>query len=152
MKVKAKIIRHRKENLKKCSLRGLEPRPDFQFFTYPIKDVPDFSGSILLTLDAPVLTKEDAGHPLLLIDATWRYADKIAEVHYFDLKDCIKRSLPPGIQTAYPRKQEDCKEPTRGLASIEALYVAFKILGYETEGLLDHYYWKQAFIDKNPQL
>lgn len=149
--VLAQVIRHRKENLKKCSLRGLESDPRFDFFTYPLKEIPPVKGSILLTLNAPILSIEDRGHPLLLIDATWRYAEKIASVHRFDFKDCIPRSLPPGIRTAYPRKQEDCSEPDRGLASIEALYAAFYLLGYKTQGLLDNYHWKNEFLLLNKE-
>lgn len=136
------ILRHRKENLKKCSLRGLEAREDLQFFTYPTSKLPDLSGYILLAVDAPPLSKEDADSGLFLIDGTWRYAETMAKP-YQNLK---KRSLPTTIQTAYPRRQE-IKE---GLASVEALYAAYSILGRETEGLLDHYHWKSQFLDKLP--
>ena len=51
------IIRHRLENLKKCSLRGLENRTDFIFLTYPYYTLPDLQSYIVLTLDAPPLTK-----------------------------------------------------------------------------------------------
>jgi len=40
-------------------------------------------------------------------------------------------------------------DPTNGLASIEALYVAYHILGRPTEGLLDHYRWANEFLDSN---
>ena len=94
------------------------------------------------------LTEQDAGKGLFLIDATWRYAEKmdrfVSEQQRFE-----KRSLPEGWKTAYPRKQEDCPSPEEGLASVEALFAAYAILGYSTEGLLDHYYWKQQFLDIN---
>ena len=50
-----------------------------------------------------------------------------------------------------PRKQTECTDPERGLASVEALFIAYHILGYETEGLLDHYYWKKEFLRLNSQ-
>ena len=57
-----------------------------------------------------------------------------------------KRSLPKCIKTAYPRKQSDCSNPERGLASIEAIYVAHLLLGRNVEGLLGNYYWKKEFL------
>jgi pre-rRNA-processing protein TSR3 len=142
------ILRHRKENLKKCSLRGLEERSDMLFFTYPKDVLPDLSQYILLTLDAPPLTSADAGYGLFLIDATWVYAQKMYKQlktpHRFQM-----RSLPSAYQTAYPRRQEDCSDPTRGLASIEALYLAYRILGRDCSGLLDNYYWQEPFLKKN---
>ena len=51
-------------------------------------------------------------------------------------------SLPLGYKTAYPRRQDE----ERGLASIEALYIAYRVLGWETEGLLDHYHWRDEFL------
>ena len=54
-----------------------------------------------------------------------------------------------GLKTAYPREQGDCVDPEPGLASIEALFIAYRLLGYSTEGLLDYYYWKEKFIKIN---
>ena len=59
------------------------------------------------------------------------------------------RSLPTHLRTAYPRRQDDCFDPSRGLASVEALYAAYSIMGHPTEGLLDHYYWREAFFEYN---
>jgi pre-rRNA-processing protein TSR3 len=142
------ILRHRRENLKKCTLRPLENRPDFRFFTYPYDLLPDLSSYVLLTLDAPPLTAADQDKGIFLIDATWRYAAlmqrQLLKPHLFE-----KRSLPATFQTAYPRRQEDCPQPEQGLASIEALYAAYQLLGRSTEGLLDHFYWKEAFLKQN---
>jgi len=138
------ILRHRRENLKKCSLRGLEPRADFRFFTYPGDPLPDLSGYVLLTLGAPELSEQDAGRGLFLIDGTWRYAAKMAAA--IPKENLELRSLPAALRTAYPRQQNDCPDPERGLASIEALFAAYKILGRDTAGLLDNYYWKDHFL------
>lgn len=140
------IFRHRKENLKKCSLRGLEDREDLQFWTYPLKELPPVEGYLLLALNAPPLTREDKSRGLLLLDGTWRYAAKMQERLALPLE---LRSLPAGCVTAYPRRQEDCQDPLRGLASVEALFVAYSVLGRETAGLLDGYYWKELFLEKN---
>ncbi|HSX04366.1 MAG TPA: hypothetical protein VLG76_06530 [Rhabdochlamydiaceae bacterium] len=142
------ILRHRKENLKKCSLRGLEKREDFHFFTYPILKLPDLSNYLILTMDGPLLSKEDAHKGLFLLDGTWRYASKMLQAHFTE-KSFETRTLPAHFQTAYPRVQNDCPDPHRGLASIEALYIAYTIMGRDTTGLLDHYYWKDSFLEKN---
>lgn len=145
------VLRHCRENLKKCSLRGLESRDDFLFFSYPNDTLPDFSGYVMLTLDAPILDAKDCQKGLFLIDATWRYAEKM--IKSVDSKAKIeKRSLPSIYRTAYPRRQEDCPDPEKGLASIEALYLSYRILGREAESLLEGYYWKGLFFEKNPSL
>ena len=146
--IKTIILRHRRENLKKCSLRGLENRPDMQFFTYPTAKLPDLKGYVLLSLDAPVLTEDDKDFGIFLLDATWRWADKMDQ---FVQQHAIieKRSLPGHFKTAYPRRQLDCPDPDAGLASIEALYIAYHILGRESQNLLDHYHWKDQFLSLN---
>ena len=145
---KTYVLRHRRENLKKCSLRGLEARSDFRFFTYPTAVLPDLSTYILLALDGPPLTIADSAKGLFLLDATWRHAVKMRQ--FVDCQAKMEtRSIPSGFITAYPRRQDDCPNPEEGLASIEALYIAYTILGKNVEGLLDTYYWKEDFLEKN---
>lgn len=141
------IFRHRRENLKKCSLEPIKHRADLLFFTYPREELPPLPGYCLLTLGAPLLKPSDSARGLLLIDATWRYAKRI-EKQLLNRGPWLKRSLPP-IATSYPRKQLDCIDPNRGLASVEALYVAYTLLGRKTNGLLDHYRWKDDFLLRN---
>jgi pre-rRNA-processing protein TSR3 len=145
------ILRHRRENLKKCSLRGLETRRDMQFFTYPKHTLPPLDGYILLSLDAPELTYEDRDFGLFLIDGTWKRSktmyDTLTKPHLFQ-----KRSLPMHIKTAYPRRQLDCEDPDRGLASIEALFTAYFLMQKDLQGLLDHYHWKEQFLLQNSAL
>jgi pre-rRNA-processing protein TSR3 len=139
------ILRHKKENLKKCSLRGLESRDDFRFFTYPKNPLPDLKGYILLTPDSPLLSHEDTQAGLLLVDGTWRYAETMVRQIP---ASCLQRSIPTSFKTAYPRRQEiDC-----GLASIEALFIALHLMKRPTAGLLDHYHWKEKFLDINANL
>lgn len=142
------VWRHRKENLKKCSLRGLESRADFRFFSYPDQVLPDLSNYVLLTIDAPPLEKEDAQKGLVIIDGTWRYAEKM--VHRIDeIPGLERRSIPLHYRTAYPRHQTDCPFPERGLASLEAIFIAYYILGRDTSNLLNNYYWKEQFCKTN---
>lgn len=142
------VWRHRRENLKKCSLRGLESRPDFQFFSYPNVPLPDLTNYILLAIDGEPLTEKDHSHGLLILDATWRHAEAMLGI-VNQTPGLIRRKIPDHFRTAYPRRQEDCVDPERGLASVEAVYLAYHLMGRDTTGLLDRYYWKEAFLEKN---
>lgn len=145
---KTVVLRHKRENLKKCSLRGLEQRSDFQFLTYPIEPLPVLSDYILLTLNAPVLSKEDACRGVFILDGTWRYAEKMLRFATAS-QPFILRTLPNSLKTAYPRRQDDCPDPSKGLASIEAIYAAYFFLGRSTEGLLNNYHWGDQFLKEN---
>ena len=147
------IIRHVRENLKKCSLSGLEGRSDFLFFTYPAcaqgkERLPDLAGYLLLDVAGEPLTPQDRGSGLILLDATWRLAVKMQH-NIPELKTLPRRSIPEGFRTAYPRRQDDCPDPEAGLASIEALYIACWAAGRSLDGLLDMYYWREQFLSKN---
>ena len=137
------VIRHPRERASKCSLQPLRNRPDLRFF----KAHPDFrfdaTGYVLLTFDAPVLSAEDSGCPLLLLDSTWRLLPS--------LQACltgspVPRSLPARLHTAYPRISKISTDPARGLASVEALYAARLLQGRPTDGLLDSYHWRVPFL------
>jgi pre-rRNA-processing protein TSR3 len=137
------IWRHRKENLKKCSLRGLEIRADLTFLTYPTDPLPILNGYVILSMDGEPLSEADRDRGLLLIDGTWRYAEKMERA----IKQPFEtRSLPTGYRTAYPRRQDDCADPERGLASVEALYLAYLLMGRDPAGILDHYHWRETFL------
>lgn len=138
------ILRHRKENLAKCSLRGLESREDLRFFTYPKDSLPPLENCIMLSMDqGPLLSRADHDLSLLLIDGTWRYAEVMSRSIPPHIQ---KRRLPPHFRTAYPRRQTHCPDPSRGLSSVEALYVSYALMGRDPKGLLDHYHWKEAFL------
>ncbi|MCB1114259.1 MAG: hypothetical protein KDK62_05835 [Chlamydiia bacterium] len=143
---KTVILRHRRENLKKCSLRGLESREDFQFISYPLTTLPDLTGYIHFTLDAPPLTAADSDKGFFFVDATWRLAGQMEKFVESQKIPLIPRSLPAHYRTAYPRKQTGCLDPDRGLATVEAVYLAYLLSERDTDGLLDFYYWKEAFL------
>lgn len=141
------IIRHPKERLSKCSLQPLVGRTDCTFLKASLGLEWDASGQVLLALDAPVLTANDlTDKGLLLLDATWKLLPK--------LEACvvgkpIRRSLPAGFKTAYPRVSKISEDPVPGLASVEALYIAKFLLGENDETLLKDYYWKERFLEIN---
>ena len=63
------------------------------------------------------------------------------------------QEVPPrslhGYRTAYPRVSKLGTDPDNGLASVEALYLAYHLLGRPTAGLLDHYRWAVEFLRLN---
>lgn len=146
------ILRHRRENLKKCSLRGLESRPDMRFLSYPQDPLPLLPNYIMLSFDGPLLSHDDCHRGLFILDATWRYAEVMGRYIDRQLPHIEKRSLPSFLKTAYPRRQDDCADPQRGLASVEALYAAYFLMGRNLDGLLDFYYWQEQFVLLNPSV
>jgi pre-rRNA-processing protein TSR3 len=138
------IIRHRKENPRKCTVLPLRGRPGIVLLGYPVNDMPDLSGYIRLAADGPELSAADAGAGLLVLDGSWRWAAAMTR----DFQQVPPRSL-RGYKTAYPRVSKLGADPDNGLASVEALYIACHVLGRSTEGLLDHYRWRTEFLELN---
>ncbi len=138
------IVVHPRERRAKCTVEPLRGRSDFAFFTFPQPVTTDLTNYVQLVIGGPLLSSEDCGSGLLLLDATWRLAGRMGPF----FSHVPVRSLPP-VRTAYPRKSSVYEDPAAGLATIEALYLALRILGRSVDGLLDHYHWKDQFLDLN---
>ena len=137
------VIRHPRENRKKCSLRHLCGRADFRFFNARDGFTFDATGYTLLEIGAPTISPADACRPLLMLDSTWFLLPKIRG------KICgnfVPRGLPDGIKTAYPRVSKMTANPDGGLASIEALYAAFYLMGTPRPELLEGYIFAEEFL------
>jgi pre-rRNA-processing protein TSR3 len=138
------IVRHTHENPRKCSVFPLRGRPDLLFLNYPVAQRPSLEGYVRLAAEGPPLSSADAGAGLLLLDGSWRWAGSMTR----DFLDVPPRSL-SGYRTAYPRSSKLGTDPDNGLASVEALFLAYHLLGRPTEGLLDHYHWATEFLALN---
>jgi pre-rRNA-processing protein TSR3 len=138
------IVRHPRENPRKCSVLPLRGRPDLIFLPFPVRELPDLTGYVRLAAEGPELSVADGAAGVLLLDGSWRRAAAMTRV----FADISPRSL-HGWQTAYPRVSKLGTDPDNGLASVEALYIAHHILGRPTEGLLDHYRWGAEFLEIN---
>ena len=145
LSIETVVIRHKKENFKKCSLTPLEGRSEMSFFLSTNLEY-NADQHIVLAVDAPLLSEKDEG-TLLILDATWKL---LPQLHSCLTGTPIYRSLPKEIKTAYPRKSPDGSDPSNGLASVEALYIARLLMGDQDESLLDEYYWKEAFLSQLP--
>jgi pre-rRNA-processing protein TSR3 len=62
--------------------------------------------------------------------------------------DVEPRSLPSAV-TVYRRVSRVFPDPTEGLASIEALIVAFSVLDADPAPLIARYVWGTDFVHRN---
>jgi pre-rRNA-processing protein TSR3 len=138
------IIRNPRENPRKCSILPLKGRPGLVFVEYPVKRPLALDGYVRLCADGPELSVDDRDRGLLLLDGSWRWAAVMDR----DFLEAPPRSL-HGYRTAYPRRSKQGTDPGNGLASVEALFLAHRILGRPTAGLLDHYRWADQFLQLN---
>ena len=138
------VVRHSRESPRKCSILPLRHRSDLRFCQYPVKERSPLEGYVRLSAEGPELSTSDADRGLLLLDGSWRWAAAMTR----DFQDVPPRSL-HAYRTAYPRVSKQGTDPDNGLASVEALYLAYRILGRPTAGLLDHYRWAEEFLIVN---
>jgi len=148
MPICATILRHPDENLAKCTLEPLHGRPELEFVEAAPGLQLDGKGMILLEVGAPVLSAADEGRKLLLLDGNWKHVEFLRS-HVVGTP--IARSL-PAIETAYPRRNRDGLDPPVGLASVEALYLALKILGHDDPTILANYHWREEFLGRVAEL
>lgn len=144
------ILRDPKESPKKCSLVPLRGTPGVEFVSYASDMEPlDGGGRVLLDPEGEVIGPADRGRPLLVLDSSWRRLPKLrAKV----TGEVLARRLPP-LATAYPRRSKDFEDPAEGLASVEALYAALRLLGSDdVDHLLDAYRWKGEFLAANREV
>lgn len=140
----AAIVRHYKERKSKCSVQPLVEDDRFAFVKFVPELQVEATGFTLLAVDAPALSPDDAGRPLLILDSTWRYLPAMERAI---LGNPPARSLPRELETAYARTSKIEDDPDGGLASIEALYAALRILGHRDDALLDDYFWRDPFLE-----
>jgi pre-rRNA-processing protein TSR3 len=142
------IYRDPRESRRKCSLTPLRDREDLCFVHYKRGRRLDAGKRILLHPEGDELSRADRGADLLLIDCSWRHLPALLASVDGEL---TPRRLPP-LESAYPRKSKVFEDPASGLASVEALYAAVRILDEPRIGLLDGYHWRPDFLALNPGL
>ncbi len=101
-------------------------------------------GYVRLGFGGPALSTDDATHGLLVLDGTWRLVDPMEQA----FADVPVRSLPE-LQTAYPRTSKLFEDPDGGLATIEAIYAAYRLMGRDADSLLAEYRWANEFVSLN---
>ncbi len=145
-KMKKIVIRHPRENIKKCSLRHLHGRADFEFYKAAKDFTFDASGCTLLEMGAKQISPADAARPIVLLDSTWKLLPSLRARIFGNFEP---RSLPDGILTAYPRVSKLFDDPLGGLATVEALYAALRFAGEDDPSILDGYHFAEKFLSMN---
>ena len=139
------ILRDPHESLAKCSLTPLRGLPGVRFVDYHGRRRLAAGERVLLHPDGEELSPADRGRDLLLIDCSWRRVERCLRTVDGVLHP---RRLPPFV-TAYPRRSKTFPDPERGLASVEALYLAALLLGAPRPDFLREYRWREAFLAAN---
>jgi pre-rRNA-processing protein TSR3 len=142
------IVRDPRESTKKCSLTPLRGAASLRFVGYDAERRVDAGVRTWLHPEGDLLTRDDAGRGLLLIDCAWR---RVAQLRRTIDGELVPRRL-PALRTAYPRVSREFQDPEAGLASVEALYAALALLGEPRPELLVGYRWAREFFELNPEL
>ena len=141
------IVVHPRERRSKCTVEPLRGRDGFRFWTFPEIGPESLAGYVRLGLGGTELSPADRHRGLLVLDGTWRLTERMAPAF---------AALPVASlgawRTAYPRTSKLFEDPAAGLATIEALFAAFRQMGRDTSGLLDAYRWRTEFLALNAQL
>lgn len=138
------VVVHPTERRSKCSVHPLRGRDGFAFWTYPARGEEPLEGYVRLGFGGPQIGPDDRARGLLVLDGTWRRVERMER----DYADVPVRSLPE-LVTAYPRVSKTYDDPAGGLATIEAIYAAWRLMGRDTAGLLDEYRWAEEFLERN---
>ena len=140
------------ETANKCTIAPLSYRSDFHLFR--VKGAGAFGpfrSSILLHHEGECLTRirksfgEVQG--IASIDCVWRRLDVLISRVAGKLPTLAR--IPDGFVTAYPRHSARNTDPTAGLATIEAIFVASAMLGNWDATLFSEYYFGRKFLELN---
>jgi pre-rRNA-processing protein TSR3 len=139
------ILRDPREAPAKCSLTPLRGLAGVRFARYDPARRLDAGERVLLHADGDELGPADRGRDLLLIDCAWRRVPSLLRT----VDGVLRPRRIAGFTSAYPRRSKTHPDPARGLASIEALFVATLVLGEPRPELLARYRWREAFLAAN---
>jgi pre-rRNA-processing protein TSR3 len=139
------ILRDGRESPAKCSLTPLRGLSGVRFARYAPARRLEAGERVLLHPDGAELGSADRGRGLLLIDCAWRRVPSLLRT----VDGVLHHRRLEGFTSAYPRRSKTHSDPARGLASVEALFVAALVLGESRPELLAHYRWREAFLAAN---
>jgi pre-rRNA-processing protein TSR3 len=141
------IIVDHGESSNKCTILPLSYRPDFVLLRGST-DKPLLSEILLhpdgLPFDELKSTKIST---VAAIDCVWRRLTPILNRLGRPLPLAVK--IPEEFVTAYPRRSKKSLDPTAGLATIEALFIAAAFLGSWDLTLLKEYFFADRFLELN---
>lgn len=137
------------ESSNKCTILPLAYRTDFTIIRgwseQPLRS------QILLHPNGPHPTEIrqalSAATSIAAIDCIWRRLEPIMARLSPPLPQLVK--IPEEFVTAYPRKSQAGFDPSGGLATIEALFIAAAFTGRWDLSLLREYYFGEQFLTLN---
>lgn len=139
------ILRDPRESLAKCSLTPLRGLAGLRFVDFAPSRRLAAGERVLLHAEGEPFVPADRGRDLLLIDCSWRRVPNLLRT----VDGVLHRRRLPAFESAYPRRSKTFPDPSEGLASVEALYLATLLLGEPREDLLAHYHWREDFLARN---
>lgn len=143
------IIVDHGETANKCTIMPLQYRHDFRLLLGRVKG--PLTADILLHHEGIPLDQFQRElrtvHTVGVIDCVWRRLDPILE--YLDKPLPPWVSIPCGFETAYPRRSKKDFDPSGGLATIEAIFIAAAFLGHWDESLFREYFFADEFLRIN---
>ncbi len=148
--LKYEVVVDHKETAKKCTILPLRYRSDFTISRFNGDKLREpFKAEVLLhpdgeTLDKISLPKVTA---IAALDCVWRRLETILNGVTGEVPTLV--SIPPGFETAYPRKSKLTPDPDGGFATIEAIFIAAAFLGHWDVSLLKEYYFADKFLEMN---
>lgn len=146
------IIRRADEPKKKCTAMLLADHPTVRLFHFPHLEGFDPEGKWVLAvdgepLDEAIRTAPERPRGIVVVDTLWVKAPRLLE----QLPPMPHRSLPAGWVTAYPRRSKLRDDPSGGLATNEAAYIARLLSGVDDRSVLDGYYFADRFFAENEE-
>jgi pre-rRNA-processing protein TSR3 len=143
------------ETPNKCTIAPLSYRSDFHLFdVWGEGPLGPLSAPILLHHEGACLTEirntSKMAPALASVDCVWRRLPKlINRIEWINDSKPILVKIPPGFKTVYPRTGRPNADPSEGLATIEAIFIATSLLGNWDPTLLAHYYFGREFVELN---
>ncbi len=154
------IVQDYKENLRKCTAVALRKLDGFDFIRLskprPREEAPELPRGLLLDIDGPVLTPADrpflaADGRVIVFDASWARVSSLERRVTTCDTNLPRRSLPPSLRTAYPRRSKLFDDPGGGLATVEAIFTVTALLCIPRPEILEGYRWATDFLSLNRQ-
>jgi pre-rRNA-processing protein TSR3 len=151
--MKYEVVLDYTERPSKCTVAGLTHRQDFSFKVVRQDQLATpLRSDVLLNTDGPSIDQTEFFHSkrcqgIAVIDCNWKRVDQIMGLVPAPLPP--KVCIPEGFITAYPRRNKEGSDPSQGLATIEAIFIAAALMGTIDYSLLKEYYFGAEFLKIN---
>ena len=152
MTLRYEVLIDHGETSNKCTILPVSYREDLSIRKFRRgRPIPGLKADILLHPDgvslAELVGADSQVESLATIDCIWRRLRPIMGWLEKPLPKLVK--IPDGFVTAYPRLSRLGNDPSGGLATIEAVFIAAAFVGKWDISLLSEYFFGEEFIQLN---